>query len=173
MKETKIVESFIEFELDIRGEYTNFDKYYIKKQEVFIGRDPNKCQIVLDDPESSQVHAVIRRKGSHCELEDLGSTNGITLNGLRVNHGRLSHGDKFSIGSTSFQFVVKSEFVHGEKSRLMPVEAVEEVEKEIEEEVDVLTGESSEQRSLETPDASYSGSSQSNSLLFKRDLARP
>ena len=174
-KETKIIQSFIEFELNIRGEHTNFDKYYIKKQEVFIGRDPNKCQIVLDDPESSQVHAVIRRKGSHCELEDLGSTNGIILNGSRVNQGLLSHGDKFSIGSTSFQFVVKSEFIHGEKSRLMPIESVEEVEVEevVEEEVDVLTNETSGQLSLEAPDAPYSGSPQSKSLFSKEILRDP
>ena len=174
-KETKIVQSFIEFELDIKGEYTSFDKYYIKKQEVFIGRDPNKCQIVLDDPGSSQVHAVIRRKGSHCELEDLGSTNGIKLNGSRVNQGSLSHGDKFFIGSTSFQFIVKSEFIHGEKSRLMPIESVEEVEVEevVEEEVDGPFEETGKQLGFETTGVQHVGSLQSKSLFSKDSLRDP
>lgn len=174
-QDTKIVESFIEFELDISGEYTNFDKYYIKKEEVFIGRDPNKCQIVLDDPEASQVHAVIRRKGSHCELEDLDSTNGIILNGSRVNGASLSHKDEFLIGGTSFQFIVKSEFISGEKSRLMPVEKVEEVEVEevVEEEVDVLADEGSGELSLGATDTQHLNDSQSKSLFSKEALRNP
>ena len=137
--ETKIVTSFVEFELDISGEDTNFDKYYIRSGEVFIGRDPNKCQIILDDPEASQVHAVVKRKGTHCELEDLNSTNGVILNGSRVNQSRLSHNDEFLIGSTSFRLIVKSDLIRSEESGLMPIQEIEEVEVEevIEEEVEV------------------------------------
>ncbi|MCY4644883.1 MAG: FHA domain-containing protein [Bacteriovoracales bacterium] len=137
-EETQIVQSFVEFELDISGEYSNFDKYYIKNDEIFIGRDPNKCQIVLDDPECSQVHASIRRKGIRCELEDLKSTNGIILNGSRINQSQLSNGDEFLIGSTSFRLRVKSELISAEKNLLMPVQDIEEVEVEkiVEEEVE-------------------------------------
>lgn len=166
---TKIVKSFIEFELDISGEYSNFDKYYISKEEVFIGRDPSKCQISLDDPEASQIHAVIRRKGSHCELEDLKSTNGVILNGARINRAQLSHGDEFLIGSTSFRLVVKSELIKAESGGLMPIQELEEVEVEeiVEEEVEGLeTKESGEEVLL-------GNISQNKSLFSKEALQDP
>ena len=151
---TEMVKSFVEFELDISGEHCNFDKYYIRNDEIFIGRDTDKCQITLDDPECSQVHAVIRRKGTHCELEDLDSTNGVILNGLRINQSRLSHGDEFLVGSTSFRLSVKSDLISAEKNRLMPVQEIEEVEVEkiIEEEISDDQTEGGHELALESSD---------------------
>ena len=174
-EETKIIRSFVEFELNISGEYTNFDKFYINKDEVFIGRDPNKCQIVLDDPESSQVHAVIRRKGTHCEIEDLGSTNGVVLNGSRINQDRLKNGDEFLIGNTSFQLAVKSELISEEKSMLMPVEKIQEVDVEevVEKEVDMFAEEAGMQ--MPEGDGGQLGASAhaSNSIFSKQALKDP
>ena len=142
-EQTKFIKSFVNFELNINGEYTNFDKYFINQEEVFIGRDPNQCQIVLDDPECSQIHAVIRKKGTYCEIQDLNSSNGIILNGARINQSTLSHNDEFLIGNTSFQLIVKSELINEEKDNLMPVQTFEEVDVEevVEKEVDPLSDE--------------------------------
>ena len=174
-EETKIVRSFVEFELNISGEYTNFDKFYINKDEVFIGRDPNKCQIVLDDPESSQVHAVIRRKGTYCEIEDLGSTNGVVLNGLRINQDRLNNGDEFLIGNTSFRLAVKSELISEEKSILMPVEKIQEVnvEEVVEKEVDMFAEEAGTQMPQGGSGQLGDSAHESNSIFSKAALKDP
>ena len=136
---TTIEESFLEFELSIKGQYSNFDKFYISKDEIFVGRDPAKCQLVLNDPEVSQVHAVIRRMGSHCEIEDLQSTNGVIVSGSRVNQSKLTHGSKFLIGETAFVLRVKSEFIEEENESLLPVDAFEKVsvKEVVEKKVDV------------------------------------
>ena len=174
-EQTQIVKSFIEFELNISGEYTNFDKYYINKEEVFIGRDPNRCQIILDDPESSQVHAVIRRKGTFCEIEDLNSTNGVILNGARINQSLLSNKDEFLIGSTSFRLVIKSELISSEKDALMPVEKLEEVEVEeiIEEEVSLLDNEGTQGHLLEGSEHSEMSPAQGQSFFAKLGMDDP
>src|SRR5262249_60321498 len=55
------------------------------EHEVEFGRD---CDgLLLVDPEVSRRHAVVRLEGDTLVLEDLGSTNGTTLNGERL-HGR-------------------------------------------------------------------------------------
>ncbi len=139
-EKTQFARSFVEFSLDISGEYTNFEKYYINTNEVFIGRDPAQCQIVVDDPEASQVHAVLKKQGTSCILTDLKSSNGTMLNGKRINEAILQSGDEFLVGSTSFTLKVKSDLISSQKSSLMPVDSTEEIEVEeiLEEEVDFL-----------------------------------
>ena len=104
--------------------------------EIFIGRDPKKCQIILDDPEVSTVHAVIRKNNIDITLEDLNSSNGTILNGERINKSSLSTGDEFVIGSTSFTLETRSDLLEAESDRLMPVESGQSIEtEEIEEEI--------------------------------------
>ncbi|HEX2733853.1 MAG TPA: FHA domain-containing protein [Polyangiaceae bacterium] len=55
--------------------------------EYLIGRGP-QCSIQLDDPTVSRQHAILRIAGALAELEDLGSRNGLTVNGRSVS-GRL------------------------------------------------------------------------------------
>ena len=142
-EKTQIFTSFVEFEVEISGPYANFDKYYVNKEEVFVGRDPSKCQIVLDDPESSQVHAVLKREGNSCIIEDLKSSNGTILNGQRLNVAVLKNGDEFIIGSTTFKMIVRSDLLKSQEDVLMPVDSTQEIEVEeiIEEEVDILDDE--------------------------------
>ena len=59
------------------------------------------------DPEMSRQHAVIEYSGERFQIRDLGSTNGIVLNGKRVQAGDIKHGDRFEIGSQGFQFVIE------------------------------------------------------------------
>ena len=135
---TQVFQTFAKFSLVLFGEYAPFDRYNIEQDEVFIGRDPEKCQIVLDDPEVSKVHAKIIRTKVNCKLQDLNSANGIIFNGERVNNTDLSNGDEFIIGDTTFTVTVSSDILEAENDMLMPVEENQEVEIEeiIEEEVD-------------------------------------
>src|SRR5690606_36731794 len=105
--------------------------------EVFIGRDPKKCQIILNDPEVSTVHAVIKKNMVEMTIEDLNSSNGTILNGQRINKSVISSGDEFVIGSTSLTVKVSSDLLDAEEDRLMPVEDGQYIETEeiVEEEV--------------------------------------
>jgi len=125
---------FVEFQLDLFGEYAPYEKFKILDKETFIGRDPKKCSIILNDPEVSAVHAVIKKKLYQCELEDLGSKNGTLLNGKRINRNFLANEDEFIIGSTTFSVSAHTSFLEQESSRLMPVEdnQVIDVEHEVE-----------------------------------------
>jgi len=60
--------------------------------------------VVLSDPGVSRKHAAIRRDEGGYEVADLGSTNGIYVNGHRVPKHRLASGDIIRIGSTEAVF---------------------------------------------------------------------
>lgn len=134
---TRVFRAFVNYQLVLFGENVPYDRYQIDTDEVFIGRDSKKCQIVLDDPEVSSIHAVLRKKGNDVILEDMNSSNGTILNGERINKAHVNAGDDFVIGSTTFTLEVKSDLLDVESDRLMPVEAgqVIETEEVIEEEV--------------------------------------
>ena len=136
-EKTSVLNTFAKFELEIFGEYAPYDKYVIESDEVIIGRDPEKCKIVLDDSEVSGTHAVIKKNNIVCVLEDLKSSNGTILNGQRINSHVLKNGDEFVIGSTTFTIKVQSDFIKEEAGRLMPVEQNQSIE--VEEVVEVDT----------------------------------
>ena len=57
--------------------------FLLTETETLIGRDP-ACQVALPLPPISRRHAVVRCSGAGCNLHDLGSANGTTLNGAPV-----------------------------------------------------------------------------------------
>ncbi|MBI99925.1 MAG: hypothetical protein CME67_01745 [Halobacteriovoraceae bacterium] len=135
---TQVYQSFAKYYLIIDGEYAPFDKYQIEDSEIYIGRDPEKCQIVLNDPEVSGRHALIKKTLVNCTIEDLDSSNGTIFNGERINKSELGNNDNFQIGSTIFTVKISSDLIESEKDMLMPVDDNQEVEVEevVEEEVD-------------------------------------
>jgi pSer/pThr/pTyr-binding forkhead associated (FHA) protein len=140
---TRVFKTFVNYELVLFGDHAPYDRFQVDIPEIFIGRDPKKCQIVLDDPEVSTVHAVIRKNLIDISLEDLNSSNGTLLNGERINKSLLSSGDEFVIGSTSFTLETRSDLLDAESNRLMPVESGQTIEtEEIEEEV--ISGDNTE-----------------------------
>lgn len=68
------------------------------EETLRIGRAAEN-EIVLDDSSVSTFHAEIHREGEHHVLKDLGSTNGVRLNGERVNEAKLSDGDMLRFGN--------------------------------------------------------------------------
>lgn len=60
--------------------------------------------VVLADPAVSRKHAGIRKVDSNYELADLGSTNGIYVNGHKVPKKTLDPGDIIRIGNTEAVF---------------------------------------------------------------------
>ncbi|MBI4404956.1 MAG: GGDEF domain-containing protein [Deltaproteobacteria bacterium] len=83
--------------IQISGRETG-QMHNLSGRTVKIGRDAT-CQIVLDDPHVSRVHAEIIHRGKEMILRDCGSTNGIFVNGRRLVEHALSNGDKILIGT--------------------------------------------------------------------------
>jgi pSer/pThr/pTyr-binding forkhead associated (FHA) protein len=70
---------------------------------VVIGRSRD-CDIVLSDPNVSRRHAELRRDENAWHAIDLGSTNGVKVNGRRVDQAALRDGDRITIGVTDLTF---------------------------------------------------------------------
>ena len=67
--------------------------------ELIIGRMPG-CGLVLDDARASRRHAVVARRGAFLEVRDLGSRNGVLLNGHPVQQAPLADGDRITVGDS-------------------------------------------------------------------------
>ena len=77
--------------------------FTLTKPVTVIGR-ANECELKLDDPGVSRRHAEVRVNGLEAEIIDLGSTNGIRVNGNAVPSARLLDGDRIDLGSTALVF---------------------------------------------------------------------
>ena len=73
---------------------------------TLIGRDAG-CFVQLTNSRISKRHAVIKKEGGHWVVEDLGSRNGIRVNGERVTKTTLSDNDKIAFGPLEFEFVMQ------------------------------------------------------------------
>jgi len=70
--------------------------------EVAIGRQDG--DLVLEDPEVSRRHAVLRRSGESVIVEDLESTNGTFVNGERIRGPiTVGAGDQVRVGRTTLE----------------------------------------------------------------------
>jgi pSer/pThr/pTyr-binding forkhead associated (FHA) protein len=77
----------------------------LSRDETVIGRHP-ECQIQIDSNMVSRKHARVFREGSRFLVEDLGSGNGTTVNGVRiVNPTPLAHDDRVKLGPILIRFV--------------------------------------------------------------------
>jgi len=66
---------------------------------VRIGRAPD-CDLILDRPEVSRHHAeLLRIDAATYEVRDLGSTNGIRVNGVPVQTAMVGDGDQIHLGA--------------------------------------------------------------------------
>jgi hypothetical protein len=89
--------------LGVGGQAGSESTLDLNKAVTVIGR-ANECELRLDDPGVSRRHAEIRVNGGEAEVIDLGSTNGIRVNGKAVPSARLLDGDRIDLGSTSLVF---------------------------------------------------------------------
>jgi len=79
--------------------------FTLAKDLVGIGRDPAN-EIVINSPKISRQHARLVRRGDVVVLEDLGSTNGTYVNGMRLTAPHtLASGDAVGLGdAVTFTF---------------------------------------------------------------------
>lgn len=79
------------------------ERIVLNRLRTTIGRSA-RCDISIPDAFASRVHAELRLDGSVLWLADLGSANGIRLNGETLTAPRqLAGGDRFVIGETVFE----------------------------------------------------------------------
>jgi len=82
-------------------------RYVLDGPRATIGRSKS-AECVLPDPNVSRRHAELRRgEDGEWQIVDLGSTNGVKVNGRRVATTRLRPGDEVTIGTTTFRFDVE------------------------------------------------------------------
>jgi len=81
----------------------NGTRHEVKQRRVVLGRSRD-CDIQLADANVSRRHAELRQEGASYWIVDLGSTNGMEVNGKRVKRAKLGDGDTFTLGSTDVLF---------------------------------------------------------------------
>jgi len=74
--------------------------FTLDRDALTVGRDPGNS-IVIDDPQVSRQHARIAHQGGLMVIEDLGSTNGTFINGMRLTGPHaLTNGDAIGLGES-------------------------------------------------------------------------
>ncbi len=77
--------------------------YKLVGQSITIGRSPDN-NVVLQDNKASRNHARLEQRPDGYWIQDLGSQNGIILNGQSHREVKLKSGDQLIIGTTVVQF---------------------------------------------------------------------
>ena len=80
-------------------------RYSLDKTQVNKMGRGLECQVQLNDPLSSRVHAKLFFKESQWHVSDAGSRNGTLLNGSKIDVAILASGNKIRIGNTELEFV--------------------------------------------------------------------
>ncbi|HUR37829.1 MAG TPA: adenylate/guanylate cyclase domain-containing protein [Terriglobales bacterium] len=76
----------------------------ITKPVTTVGRG-SANDLVLNDSSVSRFHAVLKRHETHCSIADRGSTNGVILNGSRIDsETTLQRGDRAKVGIYTLTF---------------------------------------------------------------------
>jgi pSer/pThr/pTyr-binding forkhead associated (FHA) protein len=81
-------------------------EYVLKEGENLVGRESADI-LLFYDKSVSRKHALIILEGDKCYVQDLGSTNGTFLNGVRLSPGvrtQIYDGDSISFGDSTFRF---------------------------------------------------------------------
>lgn len=80
--------------------------YPIERASTVLGRGPD-VDLAFDDETLSRQHASIEFADGGLRLRDLGSLNGVCINGGVVKSGELKHGDRFQLGDLTFQLILE------------------------------------------------------------------
>ena len=88
--------------LEVLGE--KGERIILGEEEVIIGRIPDCC-IQLPVENVSRKHARIIYRNEEYQIEDLGSTNGVYVNGIKVEKCILREHDMIEIGGVKILFV--------------------------------------------------------------------
>jgi predicted component of type VI protein secretion system len=74
----------------------------LDKPILLLGRH-HECDIQLNSRKVSRRHCCIAQVSDYLVVRDLSSTNGIRINGKKVNEGQLKPGDELTVGNFSYR----------------------------------------------------------------------
>ncbi len=75
----------------------------IDKDTMIIGRS-RTCDVVIPSAKVSRQHASLSRVDGDLFIEDLGSANGVWLNGEKITRAKVNPGDTFTISDETLVF---------------------------------------------------------------------
>jgi len=102
--------------------YHDFKERLKKKGKVTVGRKASN-DIVLEDSAVSREHAVFTYEGGEYWVEDLQSTNGTFINGIKVERKtRIADADRIRVSLYSFSLLEGHEDLRETKSALSALE---------------------------------------------------
>ncbi|GMU91973.1 MAG: hypothetical protein AMXMBFR4_10310 [Candidatus Hydrogenedentota bacterium] len=96
-----------QYELVLQKDGNSISTYHVNSDGLVIGR-ASECDVVLPDSLVSRRHARVWLEKGQLKVEDLGSRNGIVVNGERVTRLRIDEGDQLTVGSHTFQIAIAS-----------------------------------------------------------------
>lgn len=74
-------------------------RFEVGPDGLLVGRSPD-CDLIFASPEISRRHCYLYPDGEACHVEDLGSRNGILVNGELAKKRRLADGDVVDLGAS-------------------------------------------------------------------------
>jgi len=80
----------------------------VEGPRAVIGRSRD-ADVQIEDPNVSRRHAELVREGPVFWIVDLGSTNGVEIDGRRVQRAQLEEGTRFVLGETTVTFTTERE----------------------------------------------------------------
>jgi uncharacterized membrane protein len=78
--------------------------FELRRPVIKIGRQPDNDLAIPTERTISGRHCEIYQKGKDYFIKDLGSSNGILINGQKVEEARLEEGDEVKLGNKIFHF---------------------------------------------------------------------
>ena len=104
----------------------------LRPGESLIGRT-RACHLRVDDPTVSRRHARLLVVRDVCTIADLGSRNGVKINGEKIHDARpLSDGDVVAVGACVFTVHVDHDVHDAEESDQLEVEDITQLPNELE-----------------------------------------
>lgn len=106
-------------------------------EQWVIGRDPDACQLLVEDPSASRKHLICRTTPRGIVIENLSETNPVEVNEEKLEEPRLlHHGDGVKIGDGLFRFFMDTEaYVDGlpigDRQGMIKQSIMEETQKQI------------------------------------------
>jgi FHA domain-containing protein len=82
-------------------------RFLIDKDQFIIGRGAKTSDLPIRDGNISRKHCAVIRKNGGYFIKDLGSTNGIDFNGVRVDNRRIEEGDVYSLCDYQLRFTYR------------------------------------------------------------------
>ena len=92
------------------------------QNEIIIGRDPGS-DIQIDNIAISREHARIVQGPNDYFIEDLNSSNGIFIDGRKINKKFLKTGDEIVIGKYTLQMVLEEDPAKRKKRKIKSIDS--------------------------------------------------